>query len=176
VRNKSLSMKHSLSLLLIFCFLVSCRSLDNDKPKFRSRGKSYSRFTGKINNKPLAIESDWVGGSRQNPVYYTAVGERIYTLDKDVYVYPVTTRSINSRGQVVYPSSGYQLIGDMKLTDFTQLIVHIHKSFTSYKKHMPLQVEADSNFLERPAQIFDKKTGASLGRFQYTLGRWRRLD
>ena len=176
--------------LLLSIFLVGCASTAKDrgssKPKFsqvfsskgarvvssKQNSSKAKAFKGKILYKELEIEGDWIGGTEKNPIYYTRKGERIYSLGRDIFVYPVTTLSTNIEGKVVYPEDGIKLIGDMSVVHFLSLV----KALNDLNASKTLCFEADSNFLEKPAKVIDLKKNKVIGKYLFKNDSWDRID
>ena len=179
----------TLSFLLIV-FILGCSSVekaDNSQPKYsnvksvsggkiKSKSnkassridKKYQAFKGEVVYRELEVESDWIGGSEANPVFYTSKAERIYSLGKDIYVYPVTVLSVNANGKVVYPEDGIQLTGDMQTEHFLSLVAKLG----SKVKSANLRFHADSNFPDKPAKAIDLKTNKIIAEYVMKNGSW----
>lgn len=188
VLKKSKEMK-TLSCLFII-FVIGCTNVDkpdNLQPKFSNvksvRGgkvsrigdqnpvridKRYQAFKGEVEYRQLDVEGDWIGGSEVNPVFYTRKAERIYSLGKDIYVYPVTILSINKEGKVIYPEDGIQLTGDMQTVHFLSLVAKLGKKASAAN----LRFHADSNFPDKPAKVIDLKTNKIIAKYIMTNGDW----
>ncbi|MCM8533579.1 MAG: hypothetical protein NE330_20610 [Lentisphaeraceae bacterium] len=162
-------MKHLLSIL-VFLLLFGC-STTVEKPKSSQQYK-YEKFTGKIEKKLLSVESDWIGGSASNPIFYTLNAERIYTLGEDVYSYPITYISVNENGKVVYPNSGVALVGDVSVEHYVSFFRAASSSIQKAEISFPLKLKADSNFLDIPFEVssFEKPSDKIL--FKYKFGKW----
>lgn len=162
----------SLRLLLIsVIFLVfscsSSRPLPDPKPVYKVKVKYV--------DKQLDPPGEWIGGTADFPVYFTEKGEKIITPLKGFDTVPVTTRSINSNGQIIYPGDGFQLVGDMKIIDFTNIAAKA-ASFRGRQKESikPLIIFADSNFLEKGA-VIKLPDGTVLAEYEYKLLNWSRV-
>lgn len=163
-------MKVTLKLIFTLFLLSGCSTKSTvQKPVAKSK---YKKFTGKFDDRLLKVEEDWIGGSLSNPIYYTAKAERIYTLDRDIYVYPVTVRSVDKFGRVIFPDQGYELVGDMDVKHYLSLI----KSVKMFAREVPLRIEADSNFLEKPAIISSVSSKKQVAQFKYVNGLWEKVD
>ncbi|MCM8537618.1 MAG: hypothetical protein NE334_16880 [Lentisphaeraceae bacterium] len=162
-------MKQLLSFFLVIAFWGCSTSVEKPKPKQRY---NYEKFTGKIERKLLAVESDWIGGSSSNPIFYTLNAERIYTLGKDVYSYPVTYLSVDKNGRVIYPSSGVALVGDVSVEHFVIFFREALSHAKKMKLEFPLKLKGDSNFLDIPFELssFEGKSKKIL--FRYKFGKW----
>ena len=181
----------ALNCLILF-LLVSCATTEKPKsiPRYSNISKStgakvtqslkspsvridrkYQAFKGEIVYKELKVESDWIGGTEENPIYFTKFGERIFSLGKDIYVYPVTVLSIDEKGNVVYPEDGIKLVGDMQVEHFLLLV----KELSKMAEVKSICFIADSNFLERPAKVIDLKTSKVIGQFKFIGARWEKV-
>ena len=178
--------------ILLSIFVFSCTSVEKpsysvSKPRFSNVNsmsggkvvqkdvknihrvdKKYQAFKGEIEYRELKVESDWIGGSEVNPVFYTRRGERIYSLGKDIYVYPVTVLSIDRNGRVVYPEEGIQLTGDMQTDHFLSLVAKLGRKINT----AGLGFHADSNFPEKPAKIIDLKTNKIIAEYVRKNDKW----
>ena len=168
---QSLMKLMKLVLNLTFCLLLFGCSTPVKEPK-KNNAHRYEKYTGKIEKKSLAVESDWIGGSLSNPIFYTLKAERIYTLGEDVYSYPVTYLSVNSRGQVVYPDSGVALVGDVSVEHYISLLKAAWPYIQKEKMNFPLQVKGDSNFLKLPFEVSSYGKTSKNIRFRYKFGKW----
>ena len=189
ILRKSSRMK-ALSYLLFF--MVSCTTIEPPKntPRYSKISKStgakvtqslvktstridkkYEAFKGEVVYKELKVESDWIGGTEENPIYFTSSGERIYSLGKDIYIYPVTVLSMDEKGNVVYPEDGIKLIGDMQVEHFLALV----KALGEIAEIKNICFIADSNYLERPAKVIDLNTDKEIAKFKFGTGKWEKL-
>ena len=124
----------------------------------------------KYEDHSLALPSDWIGGTAENPRYYTAKGEEIITPLYGVDVAPVTKRSVDGN-RVIYPHSGYQVTGDLKINHYLQLIKKVSNIDFKRRSYKAPEIVADSNFLEKGALVYDE-TGKLLVEYEYKLLDW----
>lgn len=153
--------------LLFFSCTTSRRPLPDPKPVYKVKVK----YVDKV----LEIPGEWIGGTADFPVYFTGKGEKIVTPLKGFDTVPVTTRSVDKTGKIIYPENGFQLIGDMKIVDF----INIAEKAAGFRDRLkssvkPLIIVADSNFLEKGA-VIKLPDGQILAQYEYKLLNWSRV-
>lgn len=155
-------------LIILLVLLSSCTSI---KPSGRPPGETSVRLKVKYENVLLSAPAEWVGGTKENPRYFTFKGEEIITPLLGVDVVPVTKRSVDDNGRVLYPHLGYQVTGDLKLEHYLLLmkkLVNINFKRNTYKAP---EIVADSNFLEKGALVFDE-TGELVAEYEFKALGW----
>lgn len=137
-------------LLIVFgCFVfIACSTSKNEPP-----ARAAYRLNVKYENVKLATPREWLGGTVENPRYFTSKGQEIITPVFGVDVVPVTKRSIDNNGRVLYPHAGYQVVGDLRLAHFLRLMKKVERLDLPRKSYKAPLIIADSNLLERGAII-----------------------
>ena len=160
-------MQYCIILLLTFLF-TSCAS--NESAKIHSRDTAI-QVKVKYENIPLKAPSEWIGGTKANPRYYTEQGEEIITPLIGVDIVPVTKRSVDKNGKVLYPHSGFQVTGDLRLDHYLLLMKKISGRLNKVSKTKAVEIVADSNFLEKGASIFDE-SGKLVEEYEFKALSW----
>jgi len=156
-------------LFLTICFPGCTTPVKQPEPE-----KVY-RVKVKYEDVKLQPPGEWIGGTEENPVYFTSVGEKIITPLYGIDVVPVTRRSVDPGGKVIYPHMGLQLIGDMKLEHFISLVKEVSSLDYDNKSPKPLMIYADSNFLEKGAAV-KSFSGKVIARYEFKLLNWHRIQ
>ena len=157
--------------LISAAFLLSCSSSSkttkqNSRPKYE--------VNVKYEDIRLKSAGEWLGGTEQNPKYYTENAQEILTPIFGVNIVPVTRRSINDQGNIVYPHIGFEVVGDLKIEHFLALMRKIKNQKFDRNSYKPPVIVADSNFLEKGAQIKSSQ-GKVLAVYEYRLLNWYKV-
>ncbi len=160
---------------LVICSLLPFHFSCSTKPAPESlQPKLINSVKIKYENIPFGEIPDWIGGSESFPAYFDSHGNQILTPLKGFDTVPITKRTINNQGQIVYPHDGFQLIGDMKTVEFQELAKFAITLKNSVKINLkPLIIIADSNFPEKGAKITTPENKL-LAEFTFQQSTWLR--
>lgn len=134
--------------LLLFLVLTACSTSEK-----KGVGRTALKLKIKYEDVALSQAGEWLGGTLKNPKYYTLTGSEIITPVFGVDVVPITKRSVDDSGRVLYPHSGYQVVGDLRLEHYLPLVKKVQGLAIPVKVYKPPVIMADSNFLEKGAVI-----------------------
>ena len=160
-------------VLLLLAFLLFLPACQSGKSKQVDKAYATPKFKLKVKfeDSPLSAPGEWLGGSEINPRYYTVEGSEIITPIFGVDVVPITKRSLNHNGKVIYPHAGYQVIGDLRLEHFLSLIKKVKSIDFDRSNYRPPVIVADSNFLNKGA-VLKSHDGKVLGNYEFKALNW----
>ena len=156
-------------LLMVSCTSSSSSSADGSALKTRPKYK----INVKYEDSPLKPAGEWLGGTENNPKYYTAGGEEILTPVFGVDVVPVTKRSVAPNGKVVYPHFGFEVIGDLRTEHFLALVNKAKNIKFDRSSYRPPVIIADSNFLDKGAKV-KHPSGKIFAEYEFKALNWYR--
>lgn len=159
--------------LMVFIFAFSaCKSNSSlENPALKSR--PHYQVKVKFEDSALSSAGEWLGGTEENPKYYTANAEEIVTPVFGVDIVPVTRRSVAANGQLVYPHHGFEVRGDLKKEHFLSLVKKLAEFKFDRSSYKPPIIVADSNFLEKGALV-KHSNNEDFGFFEFKLLDWHR--